>query len=297
MIIPKRQDPQPGGKVSISEATENFAQRAASALVLGPVAILVAYFGGWVFVGACAIVAGFVLWEWTLLVSGSADLRILTPGLTALLMAVVVIRDGEPAVAIGAIAIGALLTGGIVAVRPRVDQAGNLALWAAAGVIYAGVAFIGPAVLRSDPEKGFAALVFLFATVWATDIFAYLVGRSVGGPLLWPRLSPKKTWAGAVGGLAGGVAAGSLVAYASAGTNPIVAGFLALVLSIAAQVGDLFESSVKRRFGAKDAGVLIPGHGGMMDRVDGFLVAALLAVVIGALHLGMAASARGLLVW
>ena len=297
MIIPKRQDPQPGGKVSISEATENFAQRVASALVLGPVAILVAYFGGWVFVGACAIVAGFVLWEWTLLVSGSADLRILTPGLTALLMAVVLIRDGEPAVAIGAIAIGALLTGGIVAVRPRVDQAGNLALWAAAGVIYAGVAFIGPAVLRSDPEKGFAALVFLFATVWATDIFAYLVGRSVGGPLLWPRLSPKKTWAGAVGGLAGGVAAGSLVAYASAGTNPIVAGFLALVLSIAAQVGDLFESSVKRRFGAKDAGVLIPGHGGMMDRVDGFLVAALLAVVIGALHLGMAASARGLLVW
>jgi phosphatidate cytidylyltransferase len=133
--------------------------------------------------------------------------------------------------------------------------------------------------------------------VWATDIMAYLVGRSVGGPLLWPQLSPKKTWAGAIGGLAGGVAAGSLVAWASAGTKPLVAGILALVLSIAAQGGDLFESWIKRRFGAKDAGALIPGHGGMMDRIDGFLAAALLALLIGSLRLGMAASARGLLVW
>jgi phosphatidate cytidylyltransferase len=156
---------------------------------------------------------------------------------------------------------------------------------------------ISPVLLRGDPEYGFAALLFLFATVWATDICAYLIGRAVGGPLLWPQLSPKKTWAGAVGGLFGGVAAGIVVAYASGGTSPAVAGILALVLSIAGQGGDLFESAIKRRFGVKDAGNLIPGHGGVMDRLDGFLVAALVAVFIGVVHDGVAAPGRGLLVW
>jgi phosphatidate cytidylyltransferase len=298
VIIPNRHEPEPGGKaVFLPEETKSFARRAASALVLGPVAIVAANLGGWIFLAACAITAGLVLWEWTLLVARSADLRILAPGLAALLVAAALAREGEAGSAIGAIGIGALFAGGMVAALPRGYPAANPALWGAAGVVYAGIAFIGPAVLRSDPAMGFVALLFLFATVWATDIFAYLVGSAVGGPLLWPQLSPKKTWAGAVGGLAGGVAAGSLVAYASAGTNPLVAGILALALSIASQGGDLFESWVKRRFGAKDAGALIPGHGGMMDRVDGFLVAALLALLIGALRHGVAASAQGLLVW
>jgi phosphatidate cytidylyltransferase len=151
--------------------------------------------------------------------------------------------------------------------------------------------------LRRDPVWGLTALCFLFAIVWATDILAFLVGRSVGGPLLWPRLSPNKTWSGAVGGLAGGVAAGTLVAYASGVPNALAAGVLALILSIVAQSGDLFESAVKRRFGVKDASNLIPGHGGVMDRLDGFLFAATIAVVIGVLRQGMAAPAQGLLVW
>jgi phosphatidate cytidylyltransferase len=181
-------------------------------------------------------------------------------------------------------------------VQPRGGQR-SAAVWAAAGIVYAGIVLISPIVLRSDPQMGFAALSFLFATVWATDIFAYLTGRRLGGPLLAPQLSPKKTWSGAIGGLAGGVVAGALVAYASAGTHLVAAGVLALILSIAAQGGDLLESSVKRRFGAKDTSALIPGHGGVMDRVDGLLVAALIAVVIGALRFGTAASARGLLLW
>jgi phosphatidate cytidylyltransferase len=154
-----------------------------------------------------------------------------------------------------------------------------------------------PTLLRNDPDYGLTALLFLFATVWATDILAYLTGRTLGGPLLWPRLSPNKTWSGAIGGLLGGVAAGIAVAYASGGTRGAVAGVLALLLSVVAQGGDLFESAIKRRFGVKDASNLIPGHGGVMDRLDGFLVAALAAVLIGILRQGVAAPARGLLAW
>jgi phosphatidate cytidylyltransferase len=298
VIIPNRRDPEPGGKASLAmEAANNLARRAASAVVLGPVAIVAAYLGGWIFVAACTIVAGLVLWEWTSLVARRADVRILAPGLAALLIAAAFTRQGEPVLAIAALAASALFAEALVTALPRASPVAIPVGWAATGVIYSGIAFIAPAVLRSDPAMGFAALLFLFATVWATDVLAYLIGRSVGGPLLWPQLSPKKTWAGALGGLAGGLVAGSLVAYASAGTKPLVAGILALVLSIAAQGGDLLESWVKRRFGAKDAGALIPGHGGMMDRVDGFLAAGLLALLIGSLRLGMAASARGLLVW
>jgi phosphatidate cytidylyltransferase len=133
--------------------------------------------------------------------------------------------------------------------------------------------------------------------VWATDILAYFVGRRLGGPRLWPRVSPNKTWSGAAGGLAGGVAGGIAVAYASGiGGLPFV-GVIALALSLLAQAGDLFESAVKRRFGAKDTGRLIPGHGGLMDRLDGFLFAAAAAATIGILHAGTGAAGHGLLLW
>ena len=298
MIISSQHDSQSGEKPTLAadQQNNNLARRAASALVLAPLAVAVAGLGGWIFFFACAIAAGIVLWEWTFLVARRAEWRILIPGWAALIVAAVLAGEGQPTAAITALVIGALVAGGTVAM-PRVHPEATSPGWAAAGAIYAGIAFIGPAVLRGDPEKGFAALLFLFATVWATDILAFVVGRSLGGPLLCPQLSPKKTWAGAIGGLCGGVFAGALVAYTTAGTKPLVAGVLALVLSIAAQGGDLFESWVKRRFGAKDAGALIPGHGGMMDRIDGFLAAALLALVLGSLRLGIAASARGLLVW
>jgi len=265
--------------------------------VLAPVAVAGAYFGGWLFLALCALAAGIILWEWTSLVFRGTDPRIFAPGLAALLSAMALTGERQGGGAIAMIAIGALLAGGLVAAWPRQYPASNPAIWGASGVVYAGIALLAPALLRSDPEWGFAALLFLFAIVWATDIFAYLVGRVLGGPLLWPGISPKKTWTGAIGGLFGGVAAGTVVAYASAGTEPAVAAALALVLSIVAQGGDLFESAVKRRFGAKDASKLIPGHGGLMDRLDGFLVAALLAVLIGSLHQGMATPASGLLVW
>ena len=298
MIALDRRDPGPGGNEQAGPASDrqNFFRRTASALVLAPLAIGAAFAGGWTFAAACTVTAALVLWEWSILVSPAADWRILAPGVPALCAAAVLAKGNSPGMAIAAVALGAVGAAIATGVGPGRRPAQSV-FWAAAGVLYAGIVLISPIVLRSDPQMGFAALAFLFATVWATDIFAYLTGRRLGGPLLAPRLSPKKTWSGAIGGLAGGVVAGALVAYASAGTYPVAAGVLALILSIAAQGGDLLESSVKRRFGAKDTSALIPGHGGVMDRVDGFLVAALIAVVIGALRFGAAASARGLLLW
>jgi phosphatidate cytidylyltransferase len=265
--------------------------------VLGPLVLVLAYMGGWLFFLLCAAAAAGILWEWTKLVADSADARILIPGFAALAFAVALTGVDEPGAAAAMIFIGAALAAGVMAAWPRRFPARNPLVWGSCGIVYAGIAFLGPALIRRDAAWGFVAVAFVAVTVWATDIFAYAVGRTCGGPLLWPRVSPNKTWAGAVGGVLGGVAAGTSVAYASGVDKLVAVGIVALLLSVLTQAGDLFESAVKRRFGAKDAGSLIPGHGGLMDRLDGFLVAALVALLIGILRQGPDAPAQGLLVW
>ncbi|HML13817.1 MAG TPA: phosphatidate cytidylyltransferase [Xanthobacteraceae bacterium] len=169
--------------------------------------------------------------------------------------------------------------------------------WIMLGACYAGAMLAAPLVIRADARLGFVAMIFLFAVVWATDVAAYFAGRLVGGPKLWPAISPKKTWSGAVGGSAAGTAAGLAVAVVG-GIEPIApllaVGFL---LSVIAQFGDLFESSLKRRFGVKDASHVIPGHGGVMDRLDGLLAAALAAALIGLARGGLDGAATGFLLW
>jgi phosphatidate cytidylyltransferase len=248
------------------------------------------------FLGLCAIAAMGILWEWMHLIDDRGGLRVLVVGVAAIFAASVLVGANLPSAAVCAIAAGAVLAGALGA-RLLGTAVRNGGAWAAGGVLYAGIGFLSPVLLRRDPEWGFMVLLFLFATVWATDIFAFLCGRTIGGPLLWPRVSPKKTWAGAVGGLAGGIAGALAVAYAGGVGSMVVAGALGLLLSILAQVGDLFESAVKRRFGAKDASRLIPGHGGLMDRLDGFLVAAFAALLIGIARQGMDAPAGGFLLW
>jgi phosphatidate cytidylyltransferase len=275
----------------------NFTLRIVSATVLAPVVLLCAYIGGWVFFVLSAAAAAGVLWEWTRLVVASADPRVLLPGLAALFAALLLTGFDQPGAAIATIVIGAVFAGGLVSAWPRPFPASNPPFWAAGGVVYSGILFLAPALLRRDPNLGLTAVLFIAATVWATDIFAYLAGRSIGGPLLWPSVSPNKTWAGAIGGLIGGVAAATMVAYASGITKLAAVGLVALVLSVLTQAGDLLESAVKRRFGAKDTSRLIPGHGGLMDRLDGFLVAALAAALIGIVRQGTEAPAQGLLVW
>ena len=186
-------------------SANNLVLRVASAAVLGPLVLVFAYFGGWPFFLLCAAAGAGILWEWTKLVADSADARILLPGLAALLFALVLTGVDEPGAAAAMIFIGSALAAGVMAAGPRRFPARNPLVWGSCGIVYAGIAFLGPALIRRDPAWGFVAVLFVALTVWATDIFAYAVGRAVGGPLLWPRVSPNKTWAGAVGGVVGGL--------------------------------------------------------------------------------------------
>jgi phosphatidate cytidylyltransferase len=275
------------------------ALRVVSALLLAPVAIGIAWLGGWLFAVFWGVAALLVFWEWTSLVSGEDRRAVLIAGGASIVLAVALAAaSGNAAEGIhdvrllGAITVLAMGVLAVAALSPRPQR-----LWIAAGVPYAGLLGIAPVVLRSDAQYGFLAIVFLFAIVWATDILAYFTGRAFGGPKLAPRVSPKKTWSGAVGGIVAAVAAALTIAWLAGLARMIPVALLAVVLSCVAQAGDLFESALKRRFGVKDSSHLIPGHGGLMDRLDGFVVAAVVAAVIGVARGGLEAPARGLLVW
>jgi phosphatidate cytidylyltransferase len=175
-------------------------------------------------------------------------------------------------------------------------------LWVGGGIGYAGALLLAPLLLRFDPDYGLPAITLLFAVVWTTDILGFFAGKALGGPKLCPAISPKKTWSGAVAGVVGSLLVAIGLAHLFATTkvgffSPAAWGILGFVLSAVAQCGDLFESWVKRRFGAKDASQLIPGHGGVMDRLDGFWAAALVGCILGILRGGFHNVGFGLLVW
>jgi phosphatidate cytidylyltransferase len=170
-------------------------------------------------------------------------------------------------------------------------------VWVACGFLYAAALFVAPVWLRADSGYGLLAIGLLFAIVWSTDIFGYFAGRAIGGPKLMPSVSPKKTWSGAIAGTIGSMIVAIAVAKLCGLSGLAAIAAVALLLSVCAQAGDLFESFVKRKFGVKDSSQLIPGHGGVMDRLDGFWAAALAACIIGVSRGGMGEAARGLLIW
>jgi phosphatidate cytidylyltransferase len=230
-------------------AGANTRTRVLSALVLAPLAFGAAWFGGWAFTLFWILAAVAVLYEWTKIVLGAAD-----------------------------------LTGA------------SRAAWLAAGAAYAFLMGWSPIVLRNGPQFGFAVIVLLFAVVWTTDILGYFGGRALGGPKLAASISPSKTWSGAMAGTLGAALASAVVA-ATLGIRVMPVVCIGVILSLVSQIGDLAESAFKRKFHTKDASNLIPGHGGVMDRLDGFWAAALIAAMIGIARAGLAEPARGLLVW
>jgi phosphatidate cytidylyltransferase len=231
--------------------------------------------------------------------SGPSDLRlrVISSAVLAPLALVVAWLGGLPFAIFWTAAASIVLWEWSMLVRAGVNTVPAFAAWMLAGLAYAGVLLIGPILLRNDAALGLVAILFLFAIVWVTDIAAYFAGRALGGPKLWPAVSPKKTWSGAIGGTLGAVAAGLIVVKAAGLAIAPKLVLVAVALSVASQAGDLLESAVKRHFGAKDASQLIPGHGGLMDRLDGFLTAVAAAVMVGLLRGGLEGPARGLLVW
>lgn len=245
-------------------ATRNLLLRVASALILAPLAVATAYAGDLVFVAFWAVAAFAVWWEWVRLVTPGDDRNALITGFVALGFAATLVATGRFEMALLITALGAFAV---------IVTAAQHVMWVAGGLIYAGCLLLAPVAVRGDARSGFLAMIFLFLVVWMTDIAGYFVGRTLGGPKLAPAISPKKTWSGAIGGMAGAVCAAIALALAIGSDALVQAGLLALLISIVAQAGDLFESKVKRMFNAKDSSGLIPGHGGVMDRVDGFLMA------------------------
>jgi len=283
-------DPVPGPNDAVAATSvSNLTLRVASAAVLGPLALLTAYLGDWPFALFWGLAAIAVLWEWTTLVAGPRHRLMLSACGSAIAVAAMVAWLGRPVTAILLVGLG-VLAALIFAPRER-------RLWITAGIGYAGSMLLAPMLLRDDDVHGFLAMVLLFAVVWTTDVLGYFAGRALGGPKLMPAVSPKKTWSGAIAGTLGAMIVAVLIAGLFGSFNGPAIAVIALLLSVVAQLGDLMESWVKRQFGAKDASQLIPGHGGVMDRLDGFWAAALLGCLIGLARGGFDAPARGLLVW
>ena len=268
------------------QGSRNLLVRVVAALVLAPLAIAIAYAGGWLGLGLVTLAAIGLYVEWLMIV-GARTPRVMAAGIVTLFGAAVWLGIGR----IGATYVIAAL-GVVVAALLSPHRRG----WAALGGCYAFAALIASVAVRLDQVWGFTALMFVLLIVWVTDIGGYFAGRGIGGPKLWPRVSPKKTWAGAIGGfVASLVIAAGFVAFGLGKTGPLL--LLGAALSIASQLGDLFESAVKRRFGVKDSSHLIPGHGGLMDRLDGFVAAVVMAAIFGFLRGGVDGVGRGLMVW
>jgi phosphatidate cytidylyltransferase len=271
---------------SAEQGARNLLMRVAAALVLAPLTIALAYAGGSLWVALVTLAAVGLYIEWLTIVAMRMP-RVLAAGVVALAIAGLFLATGR---------IDASLLVFVVGLAAVVLLSHERRLWTAAGFGYAAAAEVASVVVRFDHTYGFAALILILLVVWVTDIGGYFAGRGIGGPKLWPRVSPKKTWAGAIGGFVASLAvAAGFAAFGLGKTAPVL--LLGAVLSIASQFGDLFESAVKRRFGVKDSSHIIPGHGGLLDRLDGFVAAIVLAAIFGFLRGGADGIGRGLMVW
>ena len=262
--------------------------RIVSAVLLAALALGAAIFSPWTFLVLVMIGAGLIAWEWGRLTrgngfDGTALISAVAAGAVAILAFV-----GRPDLSafLAAAAIAA-----IVFAPPSREQGA----WAAVGLGYAALPAFALIWLRSDALLGAAAVLYLFAVAWTTDTASYAAGSLIGGPKLAPKISPQKTWSGLVVGVLTPALVGIAFAFALKNTSGLRLAFVSIGFALACQVGDLVESWVKRRFGVKDMSQLIPGHGGLLDRIDGLLFAAILAALIALRD--PVNPGRGLLIW
>jgi len=281
------QNLQPGSGQSVRS---DLAVRALSALVMAPLALVAAWWGGWAFALLLTLSACAMSWELAGLLLGGASLsRSAGLALTAII-AIFLTTSGSPSLALAAGLIGLALEAARCLMRGWPVRPAFLAY------PYLVLPLIALVWLRADPVLGREATLWILAVVWAIDICAYFSGRLIGGPKLAPRISPKKTWAGLIGGMVGAAIVGAVTAMLLGQGSVWALALVSASLALVEQAGDFVESGWKRRAGVKDASNLIPGHGGMLDRVDGLVAASLAATLIGLLHGGLH-PASGALIW
>jgi phosphatidate cytidylyltransferase len=264
--------------------------RVAAAAAMASLALATAWIGGFVFVAFWWLAAVVLLWEWQRLIGGARLAERVAVGALAIALAALFALNNSILGVLAALAPGAVAVGWLAGRRERI--------WAAGGALYAGALVSSVGLLRVSPSFGPSAIFWLFAVVWGADIAAYFAGRLIGGPRLWPSVSPGKTWSGAIAGALAGAVLGLMLAARAGRANSLAALFcLGLATAIVSELGDLFESALKRRFGVKDSSGLIPGHGGLMDRLDAFVAASVFAAVAGALNSRGSFIASGLFQW
>lgn len=254
-----------GGLKAAPRARDTLVLRIASAAVLAPLTLLASWTGGPIFAALVAFLCVLMSFEWARMVEGAETSAVFYALGAASAAALTLAAAG-----LYPFAYLAAAAGSAGAYLGSTRHRG----WAAFGAAF----FIAPAIallwLRAEHELGGGLTLFLFAIVWAADTGGYTGGRLVGGPKLSPAISPAKTWAGAAGGLIFGGLAGLLLAPTLLGWQ---GGVTALAvgggLGLASIVGDMAESAIKRRFGLKDMSAFIPGHGGVLDRLDGMIFA------------------------
>jgi phosphatidate cytidylyltransferase len=264
-----------------------------SALVLAGLTLALTYAGPYTFAVLILSATALMSWEWSRVVRGigvDVIFALQTVAITA--AGYCTLKNYPMTLSIAIIAAATWLAFRLHKIaRLRSDP-----WWSAAGVYYAGFPAIALIAIRQDPEYGFHAILYLFLVVWSADTGAFFIGRLIGGPKLAPRISPNKTWSGFIGGALFASVAGMLFAWWFGHTSiPTVAG-LSIALAVISQGGDLGESFLKRFFGVKDSSGLIPGHGGVLDRLDGLVFAAIGAGIIAAAADPLKPG-RALLVW
>lgn len=256
--------------------------RLLTALALMPLALGSVILGGRLYAAVIAAMTIFLLFEWTRMVDGAEMRRGFYVLSATAALAAFLAAGGQPLAAIAAALLGGALATGLEWPKPNPHS------WPAVGAVYIIVPSVAALWLRRDAPDGAFLTLLLFVAVWAADSAAYFVGRSIGGPKLVPRISPNKTWSGAVGAVVGGGLAGMGLALVLGRGGLGEVFLLGLVAGTAAVLGDVTESYFKRRYGVKDSGGAFPGHGGVLDRLDGFLFAVLALAGIALLMQGTA---------